>query len=103
QEACVASINKRVAGRAVTRSASNREFPPNGWRGPSKLYCAGIMPPPKCEVCTGVSTTQCAMPLTRLRDEFSEGDGIRFLMADETGNTVACRISHEALRDHAAR
>jgi hypothetical protein len=28
-------------------------------------------------------------------------DGVRFLMADETGNTVACRVSHEALRDHA--
>lgn len=43
------------------------------------------------------------MPLTRLRNEFSEDDGVRFLMADGTGNTVACRISHEALRDHAAR
>ena len=47
--------------------------------------------------------TGYAMPLTRLRDEFSEEDGVRFLMADETGNTVACRVSHEALRDHAAR
>jgi hypothetical protein len=24
-------------------------------------------------------------------------------MADEVGNTVACRVSHEALRDHADR
>ena len=30
-------------------------------------------------------------------------DGVRFLMADETGNTVAFRVSHEALRDHADR
>ena len=43
------------------------------------------------------------MPLTRLRDEFSEEDGVRFLMADEIGNTVACRVSHEALRVHADR
>ncbi|MGH6803642.1 MAG: DUF1488 family protein [Methyloceanibacter sp.] len=43
------------------------------------------------------------MPLTRLRNEFSEEDGVRFLIADETGNTVACRVSHEALQDHAAR
>jgi hypothetical protein len=43
------------------------------------------------------------MPLVRLRDEYLEQDGVRFLMADETGNTVACRVSHEALRDHAAR
>jgi len=43
------------------------------------------------------------MPLTRLKNEFLEEDGVRFLMADEVGNTVACRISHEALRDHAER
>ena len=43
------------------------------------------------------------MPLTRLKDEYSVQDGVRFLMADETGNTVACRVSHEALQDHAAR
>ena len=42
-----------------------------------------------------------AMPLTRLRQEFLEQDGIRFLMEDENGSTVACRVSHEALRDHA--
>ena len=24
-------------------------------------------------------------------------------MGDEAGNTVACRVSHEALRDHADR
>ena len=44
-----------------------------------------------------------AMPLTRLRQEFLEQDGIRFLMEDENGSTVACRVSHEALRDHADR
>jgi hypothetical protein len=43
------------------------------------------------------------MPLTRLKDEYLEQDGVRFLMADEGGGTVACRVSHEALRDHANR
>jgi hypothetical protein len=44
------------------------------------------------------------MPLTRLKDEYLEQeDGVRFLMADEIGNTVACKISHEALRAHADR
>jgi hypothetical protein len=41
--------------------------------------------------------------LTRLKDEYLEQDGVRFLMQDETGNTVACRVSHEALQDHAER
>ena len=43
------------------------------------------------------------MPLTRLKDEYLEEDGVRFLMEDEAGSTVACRVSHEALRDHADR
>ena len=43
------------------------------------------------------------MPLTRLKNEFLEEDGVRFVMADEVGNTVACRVTHEALRDHAGR
>ncbi len=43
------------------------------------------------------------MPLTRLRDEYLQEDGVRFLMADEDGSTVACRVSHAALRDHADR
>jgi Protein of unknown function (DUF1488) len=43
------------------------------------------------------------MPLTRLKDEYLEHDGVRFLMADENGGTVACKVSHEALRDHANR
>jgi uncharacterized protein DUF1488 len=43
------------------------------------------------------------MPLTRLKTEYLEEDGVRFLMADDVGNTVACRVSHEALRDHAER
>ena len=43
------------------------------------------------------------MPLTRLKHEYLEEDGVRFLMADEVGNAVACRVSHEALRDHAER
>jgi hypothetical protein len=44
-----------------------------------------------------------AMPLTRLRDDYLEQDGVRFLMVDEGGSRVACRVSHEALRDHANR
>jgi Protein of unknown function (DUF1488) len=43
------------------------------------------------------------MPLTRVRDEYLEQDGIRFLMEDADGSTVACSVSHEALRDHAER
>src|SRR6476659_6402105 len=43
------------------------------------------------------------MPLTRLRDDYLEQDGVRFLMVDEDGSTVACRVSHEALRDRANR
>jgi len=43
------------------------------------------------------------MPLKRLKDEYLEQDGVRFLMEEETGSTVSCRVSHEALRDHADR
>jgi Protein of unknown function (DUF1488) len=43
------------------------------------------------------------MPLTRLKEEYLEEDGVRFLMVDEDGTTVACRVSYEALRDHADR
>ena len=43
------------------------------------------------------------MPLTRLKHEYLEQDGVRFLMEDQDGSTVACRVSHEALRDHADR
>lgn len=43
------------------------------------------------------------MPLTRLTHDYLEQDGIRFLMSDELGNTVTCRVTHEALRDHAER
>ena len=39
------------------------------------------------------------MPLTRLKDEYLEQDGVRFLMKDEDGNRVVCRVSQEALRD----
>jgi hypothetical protein len=42
------------------------------------------------------------MPLVRLKDEYLEQeDGVRFLMADELGNAVACKVSHEALRAQA--
>ena len=43
------------------------------------------------------------MPLTRLKEQYLEEDGVRFLMEDEIGNTVACRVTREALRDHADR
>ena len=43
------------------------------------------------------------MPSRRLKEEYLEQDGVRFLMEDEAGNTVACRVSHEALRNHADR
>src|SRR6185437_353989 len=44
------------------------------------------------------------MPLIRLKDDYLEQeDGVRFLMADELGNTVACKVSHEALRAHTER
>ena len=43
------------------------------------------------------------MPLKRLKEEYLEQDGVRFLMEDEAGSTVACRVSHEALRDHGDR
>jgi hypothetical protein len=43
------------------------------------------------------------MPLKRLKNEYLEQDGIRFLMEDEEGSTVGCRVGHEALQDHAER
>ena len=41
------------------------------------------------------SGEELAMPLTRLKDEYLEEDGVRFLMEDEAGSTVACRVSHD--------
>ena len=43
------------------------------------------------------------MPLTRLKNEYLEQDGVRFLMEGAEGSTVACSVSHETLRDHAER
>ena len=43
------------------------------------------------------------MPLTRLKNEYLEQDGVQFLMQDEDDGTVACIVSHEALRKHADR
>ena len=43
------------------------------------------------------------MPLKRLKEEYLEQDGVRFLREDAAGSTVACRVSHEALRGHADR
>jgi hypothetical protein len=55
-----------------------------------------------CE--TANSSRLKPMSLVRLKDEYLEQqDGVRFLLADELGNTVACKVSHEALRAHAER
>jgi len=43
------------------------------------------------------------VPLKRLKEEYLEQDGVRFLMEDAAGSTVSCRVSHEALRAHADR
>jgi hypothetical protein len=50
-----------------------------------------------------LGSREIAVPLKRLKEEYLQQDGVRFLMEDETGNTVACRVSHEALRNHADR
>lgn len=44
-----------------------------------------------------------AMPLTRLKEPYIIADGIHFSMRDDEGNIVVCRVTHEALRDHADR
>ena len=36
------------------------------------------------------------MPLKQLKEEYLEQDGVRFLMEDEAGSTVACRVSHDS-------
>ena len=41
--------------------------------------------------------------LVSLKNEYLEQDGVRFLMADTEGSTVACSVSHDALRDYAER
>ena len=43
------------------------------------------------------------MPLSRLKDEYLVQDGVQFVMTNEDGSSVACRVSHEALRDQAGR
>ena len=42
------------------------------------------------------------MPLTRMKDDYAMSAGVKFWMADE-GRPVLCRVTHEALRDHADR
>jgi hypothetical protein len=42
------------------------------------------------------------MPLTRMKDDYTMSDGVKFWMADE-GRPVLCRVTHEALRDHSDR
>ena len=37
-----------------------------------------------------------------MKDDYTISDGVKFWMADE-GRPVLCRVSHEALRDHADR
>jgi hypothetical protein len=36
-----------------------------------------------------------------MKDDYTISDGVKFWMADE-GRPVVCRVSHEALRDHAS-
>jgi Protein of unknown function (DUF1488) len=45
------------------------------------------------------------MPLKRLQRDHrvTTWRGVEFWMADEAGSLVFCRISHDALRDHARR
>jgi Protein of unknown function (DUF1488) len=45
------------------------------------------------------------MPLKRLQRDHrvTTWRGVEFWMADEAGSLVFCRISHDALRDHAKR
>jgi len=43
------------------------------------------------------------MPLRRLKDMYLLQDGVRFLMVDDEGSALICRVSHEALRDQADR
>jgi hypothetical protein len=52
-----------------------------------------------------VQMVEQAMPLERLEDDHrvSTGRGVEFWMADEVRSLVFCRVSHEALRDQAAR
>ena len=52
-----------------------------------------------------VQTVKQAMPLERLEDDHrvTTGRGVEFWMADEVGSLASCRVSHEALRDQAAR
>jgi hypothetical protein len=79
------------------------------WRQTIRLRSG--LPVPMCwRPCTNASTSLPAvarqqngstMPLTRLKEEYVEQDGVQFSMADEDGSTVVCRVSHEALRDHA--
>jgi hypothetical protein len=43
------------------------------------------------------------MALTCLKAEYVEDDGVLFSMKSEDGGVILCRVSHEALRDHAER
>jgi hypothetical protein len=45
------------------------------------------------------------MPLTRLDNDHRVAThrGVEFWMVDEAGGLVFCRVSHEALQDHASR
>jgi Protein of unknown function (DUF1488) len=42
------------------------------------------------------------MPLTRMKDDYTTSDGVKFWMVDQ-GRPVLCRVTHDALRDHADR
>ena len=61
----------------------------------------GLLRLPEEDIC--LVQGEIAVPLKRLKDAYLEQDGVRFLMEDEAGSTVACIVSHQALRDHADR
>ena len=42
------------------------------------------------------------MPLTRMEDHHTKSDGVKHWMTDKR-RPVLCRVTHEALRDHADR
>ena len=71
--------------------------------GKPERQCRGSFSAPACRRPQSIGHLDRTMPLTRLNDEYLEQNGVRFVMTDEDGNMVPCRVSHEALRDHADR
>jgi hypothetical protein len=58
-----------------------------------------LVQPPMSAVECGNCKVEDVMPLSRLKDEYLVQDSVRFFMTNEDGSSVACRVSHEALRD----